>query len=412
MRILHTADWHIGQLFYEHDRTYEHQCFLDWLINTVAEEQVDVLLISGDVFDQTNPSAQAIHMFYKFLNEACKARQGLQIIVTAGNHDSAGRLESARPLLESSNIRIVGLIDKDAEGNCNFDKLLIPLGPEGQTQAWCMAVPFLRTGDYPVLTTCENPYEEGVRAFYSNFYNFVKARNADDLPVIAMGHLQTRNAELSDLDKAERLIMGGIECVPASAFHPDIRYVALGHIHKAQKIGGTEHIRYCGSPLPMSFSERNYRHQVLIFNLNGDLKVKSVEIPAIIPLLRSPEAHRPLTEVIQALLLLPDGPMSNSPYLEVRVLLERPEPSLRHQIEQALAGKACRLTRIDVRYPSATGEPEAKNDEHYDIEKFQSLKPLQILNEIYAARYQTPAPAEIISLFNEASQQAIQKDQP
>ena len=127
MRILHTADWHIGQLFHEYDRTYEHQQFLDWLLITLAAEQIDVLLISGDVFDHGNPSATSIRMFYKFLNLAVKASPHLQIIVTAGNHDSASRLESPKPLLESSAIHIVGVVERDVEGQIDFEKLTIPL---------------------------------------------------------------------------------------------------------------------------------------------------------------------------------------------------------------------------------------------------------------------------------------------
>src|SRR5690606_18891605 len=112
MNILHTADWHLGQLFYEYDRAYEHQQFLDWLVQTLQQEAVDVLLISGDVFDSANPSAATVRQFYTFLNQASKACPGLQIVVTAGNHDSATRLESPKPLLESSHIHIIGVVEK------------------------------------------------------------------------------------------------------------------------------------------------------------------------------------------------------------------------------------------------------------------------------------------------------------
>ncbi|MGB4843794.1 MAG: exonuclease subunit SbcD, partial [Ferruginibacter sp.] len=113
MKILHTADWHIGQLFHEYDRTYEHQQFLHWMLTTLQDEKVDVLLVSGDVFDISNPSAVSIKLFYTFLNQAVKVNPDLQIIITAGNHDSASRLESPKPLLESSNIHIVGVVEKD-----------------------------------------------------------------------------------------------------------------------------------------------------------------------------------------------------------------------------------------------------------------------------------------------------------
>lgn len=87
MKILHTADWHVGQLFYEYDRTYEHQQFLNWLRETLTNENIEALLISGDIFDLSNPSAASVKMFYSFLNQAAKANPDLQIIITAGNHD-------------------------------------------------------------------------------------------------------------------------------------------------------------------------------------------------------------------------------------------------------------------------------------------------------------------------------------
>src|SRR5690606_24671843 len=213
--------------------------------------------ISGDVFDLSNPSATTIRQFYTFLNKTSKACPNIQIIVTAGNHDSASRLEAPKPLLESSNIHIIGTVPKDEQGKTDFDKLIIPLTKDGEVKAWCLAVPFLRMGDYPAIADCDNPYAEGVAALYRDLYEAAQSRQQPGQAIIAMGHLHARGVETSDMDKTERLIMGGVECIAASAFPEDIAYVALGHIHKAQRIGGKEHIRYCGSPLPMSFSEIN-----------------------------------------------------------------------------------------------------------------------------------------------------------
>ncbi len=235
MRILHTADWHIGQLFHEYDRTWEHQQFLNWLLETIAKEQADVLLISGDIFDLSNPSAASIKLFYSFLNRAVGASSDLQIIITAGNHDSASRLESPKPLLESSNIYIIGLIERKEDGEIDYEKLTIPLKDKtGAIKAWCLAVPFLRMGDYPVIPDNENPYAAGVAAFYAEAYNCACAKKQTNQPVISMGHLHAQQTDMTDVDKSvERPIMGGVECIGATAFHEEIRYVALGHIHKA-----------------------------------------------------------------------------------------------------------------------------------------------------------------------------------
>ncbi|MCW3466638.1 exonuclease SbcCD subunit D [Chitinophaga nivalis] len=411
MKILHTADWHIGQLFYEYDRTYEHQQFLDWLVTTLQEEQVDVLLVSGDVFDLSNPSAAAIRMFYSFLNKAAKANPALQIIITAGNHDSASRLESPKPLLESSNIHIVGIVEKDAAGNIDYEKLVIPLkDKDHHIQAWCLAIPFLRIGDYPVIADAENPYAEGIEALYTAAYDYACQRKTNEQGIIAMGHLHTQKAITSDMDKVERQIMGGVESIAASAFPAGISYVALGHIHKAQRIGGQEHIRYSGSPLPMSFSEINYKHQVIVFELNGTTISQStaIEIPVTVALQQVPAVHSPLSAVLAALAQLPaaDENSGLAPYLEVRVLEEGPEPARRFKIESALAGKHVRLARIDVRYHSSSTNGDQTSIVAAD--ELSNLQPLDVFSKVYQSRYNTAVPEKLLQLFHQVTQEVTQ----
>lgn len=282
MVFLHTADWQIGQLFHEYDRTYEHQQFLNWLRDTLISEKIDVLLISGDVFDLSNPSA-FIKMFCSFLNKEVKANPDLQIIITAGNHDSIARLESPKPLLESSNMHIIGLVEKRTDGNINYEQLIIPLkDKDGTTKAWCLAIPLLRMGDYSIIFEVDKPYGTGVAEFYAGACDRACAKKQTNQSIIGMGHLHAQRADITDIDQSvERAIMGGVVCIGATAFHEDIRYVALGHIHKAQRIGGKEHIHYCSSPLPMSFSELNYKHQVIVFGLDdqGISNLKDIEVP-------------------------------------------------------------------------------------------------------------------------------------
>lgn len=409
MKILHTADWHIGQLFHEYDRSAEHRKFLDWLLITLQSEKIDVLLISGDVFDISNPSAVSIKMFYTFLNHAVKANPGLQIVITAGNHDSASRLEAPKPLLESSHIHIIGVVEKDAEGNIDYEKLVIPLqDASGNIKTWCLAIPFLRMGDYPVIPDCENPYTEGVSALYREAFDYASQKKQDGQTIIAMGHLHTYHAEVTGLDTFERPIMGGVECLPVTAFHPEIKYVALGHIHKAQRIGGKEHIRYSGSPLPMSFSELNYKHQVIIFELDGEISdMKQVEIPVFVPLQRVPAVHSPLHEVIDLLEQLPaaQNNQETAPYLEVRVLLDGPEPALRHKVETALKGKNVKLARIDKIYPASSKE----KNEFISQEKLNELQPAEIFEKAYRSRYYTDVPDDLAQLFRQVTQEINQE---
>lgn len=413
VNILHTADWHLGQLFHEYDRTYEHQQFLDWLVQTLKQETVDVLLISGDVFDLSNPSAATIRQFYMFLNKASKACPGIQIVVTAGNHDSASRLEAPKPLLESSNIHIIGTVPKDEQGLVDADRLIIPLTKDGDVKAWCLAVPFLRMGDYPALADCDNPYAAGVATLYRELFETAVSKRQPGQAIIAMGHLHARGVETSDLDKGERLIMGGVECIAASAFPEDIAYVALGHIHKAQRLGGKEHIRYSGSPLPMSFSEINYKHQVIAFTLEeGQVTPpRSIDVPIAVPLLNVPAVHSRVEEALLALQQLPlvsDKDQTAAPYLQVSVLLDAPEPGLRHKVEQAIADKHVRLARIDTRYPVQKDPTE--REQILSSDELQSLKPIDVFAKVYESKYANNVPEELMALFNEVAQQVYEKE--
>ena len=415
MRFLHTADWHIGQLFHEYDRTYEHQQFLDWLVATLQIAHIDVLLISGDVFDLANPSAAAIRLFYTFLNKATADCPKLQIIVTAGNHDSAARLEAPKPLLASSNIHIIGLVPRTDDGFIDYEALTIPIYAEDRSIfGWCLAVPFLRMGDYPDLPASKNgSYVDGVCALYDAAFQYADNKRDANQPIIALGHLHALNAEVTDLDKSERLIMGGVEYIPGTAFHKDLSYVALGHIHKAQKIGGNTEIRYSGSPIPMSFGERGYQHQVIVFDLNSDgqaSNIERLEVPLTIPLLSVPAKHAPLDEVLKDLARLEGAdnqPMHLATYLQVKVLLDGPEPALRYKIEQAIEGKYVRLARIDVRYPKRAEESKGL----ISPEVLLSLSPLDILSKYYKKKYGVELPSSYEVNFREVANAIEQKEQ-
>lgn len=400
-------------MFHEYDRGYEHQQFLDWLVEILKSENIDVLLISGDVFDLSNPSSVSIKMFYSFLNIATKSNTDLQIIVTAGNHDSPSRLESPKPLLESSNIHIIGLVEKDERGEIDYEKLFIPLTDNaGEIKAWCLAAPFLRMGDYPVIADCDNPYAEGVAAFYKNAYDYIGLKKQPGAVVIAMGHLHAQHAEVGDIDKMERKIMGGIECISALSFDDNISYVALGHIHKAQRLGGKEHIRYCGSPLPMSFSEINYKHQVIVFNIKEEKvqDLQAIEIPVSVPLRRIPAVHSSLAEALNALALLPpmEGDIAKAPYLQVLILADGPDPGLKHKIETALTGKYIRLATIDKRSPATSSS--TTESETTSAHQLIDLNPLDVLHKVYRLKYNNPIPEDLVKLFQQATHEISQTE--
>ena len=411
MKILHTADWHLGQMFYQYNRSYEHEMFLKWLLETIGSQNIDVLLVSGDVFDVSNPSASSIRIFYSFLNKASKQYPDLQIIVTAGNHDSASRLEAPKPLLESSNIHIIGLIHKTEDGGIDYEKLLIPItDKEDEVKLWCLAIPFLRMGDYPIIPGSSNSYSDGVAALYTQAFEHAHSKRLPHQHIIAMGHLHAMKVPFYDEDSHDREIMGGVECIPLSAFHKDISYTALGHIHRAQRVGERENIRYSGSPIPLSFSEINYQHQVLILEYaeDGLKNIEPLEIPVTIPLVKIPKKPVILSEVISELLLLEEigeRDIHRAPYLEIHVQLDGPEPSMRYQIENALTGKYIRLARIVSSY---NRKDEQSISSLNSLEK--QLSPESILQKTFKRKYDSEIPGELLQLFNEVKNQVESKE--
>lgn len=404
MRLLHTSDWHLGQALHTYDRTYEHQCFLDWLVETIVAEQVDALLVAGDVYDNANPSAGAQRQLYRFLQQARARAPWLQTVIIAGNHDSPGRLEAPSPLLEVHGTTVVGNVVRNAAGEIDLERLLVPLADQsGAVKAWCMAVPFLRPGDVPRLPEGEqgDPYLGGIALLYRQLYELARSRCAEGQAIVAMGHCHMVDGQAS-LESERRIVIGGTDALPASMFGESIAYAALGHLHLAQRIGQKEHLRYCGSPLPLSFSEVNYQHQVLRIDLDGCTarEVAAIPVPRAVPLLRVPEAPAPLSEVLAALeaLDLPDAPAHAQPYLEVRVLLDRPEPGLRAQVEAAIAGKPVRLAKIEPTRKVATAAPA---EDAMTLDQLAQLKPDDIFRRLYQQRFGEDAPAEQLTAFTE-----------
>lgn len=405
IRILHTADWHLGQTFFGYDRRHEQEHFLDWLCSELTKNEIDVLIIAGDVFDVSNPSAASQKMFYRFIHRATTQNPLLQLVVVAGNHDSAARLEAPLPLLEEMRTRIRGVVPK-VNGEIAYDELIVELkNRKGEVEAFCMAVPFLRQGDYPTVETAGNPYAEGVKALYSRLLERVLKRKVDGRQaVIAVGHLQATGSEIAEKDYSERTLIGGLECVSPDAFPEAIAYTALGHIHKAQRVSGRENVRYAGSPLSMSFAEKNYRHGVVMVTLDEGwaVEIEKREYTPLVKLISVPagQAASP-EEVLEELSHLERASVGDEhpPYLEVKVLLDEPEPMLRQQIEEVLADQPVRLARIVSVYRQSA---EGTLEEEVLSAGLQEMNPLQIVKATFENTYQAEMPDELIGLFQEA----------
>lgn len=389
MKIIHTADWHLGQTFYGFDRRREHACFLEWLCGIVKEHRADVLLIAGDVFDSPNPSAEAQRMFYHFLTRVTGENPELQIVVTAGNHDSAARLEAPDPILETFNVKVSGVVHYK-EGEIDYERMIVPLKGGG----CCLAVPYLRHNDCPAADS----YAQGVAFFYEELYT--RAVQHGYFPIIAMGHLQASGAEVSVGDVSEHIIIGGMEGIEPGFANNGFAYTALGHLHKAQRVAGRENVRYSGAPLPMSFAERNNRQSVTEAIIDGkEFSVTKIEFDTPVKLLTVPAVPEPVDEVVEKLKSLPQGNAGeSSPFLEVKVLVKAMETDVRRLIEEAIEGKDVRLARIDIVGYRGDSESEAP----ITYEDFKKTSPCELMKDIYIRNCGEEMPENLLTLLNDA----------
>lgn len=402
MRLLHTSDWHLGQTFHDFDRSHEHGRFLDWLLDTLEAEQADALLIAGDVFDNSNPSADSQRQFYHFLTAAKRRVPKLDIVVIAGNHDSAGRLEAPSPLLDAFDVAAIGYARRP-QADIQLDRLVVPLkNRDGDIAAWCLAIPFLRPGDVPRVETDGDPYPEGVKRLYRQTLELALDRRETGQAIVALGHCHMTGGQTSE-DSERRIVIGGLGELPVEMFDPAIAYVALGHLHRAQQVGGQARVRYSGSPLPMSFTEIRYCHQVVRIDLDGDLvaDVMPVPVPRFVQLLQVPEQPAPIDEVLDALkaLALPDSPSPDTwPYLQVRVQSNTFDPTLRTRIESILENKPVRLTHIERSNPSLGDRSTATFQSIDDIKR---LQPDGVFRELCLQALQREPSAELLQAFGE-----------
>ncbi|MDI6620173.1 exonuclease SbcCD subunit D C-terminal domain-containing protein [Acinetobacter junii] len=371
VRFFHTSDWHLGQFFYNHSRHYEHEQFLTWLLEQIKQKQPHALLIAGDIFDVINPSSQAQKQLYQFLADAHERAPHMQTLMIAGNHDSGYRIEQVEPLLAKYNAKTVGVIRPNKENNLDLDRLILPIYDEQkQIVAWCIALPFVRSAEITGFNEHTTNSQNAIAYLHQQLIAEAKRRKTDDQALILMSHAHMQGGETSDSERP--IIIGNEEALSTSLFDDSIDYVALGHLHKPQKVG-QDHIRYSGSPIPLSFSEINYKHQVLEVTIDPIETGNQVEFEAIaIP--RAIQLHKikgELNDVIQRLKNLPQGVIEcidHREYVDIEYhTATPPQPNLRQQFEDALPKDRYRLVRISRQYLS--------NQTNAEIESKINLEP-------------------------------------
>ncbi|MCG7586173.1 exonuclease SbcCD subunit D C-terminal domain-containing protein [Photobacterium sp. OFAV2-7] len=373
MKILHTSDWHLGHQLHGYNRDYEHQVFLDWLADTLEQQQIDALLVAGDIFDTANPPASAWRMLYRFMARLAKTMPQLNVVMIGGNHDSPSKLDAPHELLKAFDLHMVGGIHRGEDGQLDHQRMLVPLtNKSGEQTAWVLAVPFLRSADLRTDNLAEEDDRliKGVETLYTEMTQAAREQKSSQQALIGMGHAFMASGKLSEM--SERRVLGGNQhALPASIFADDISYVALGHLHLAQRVAKKEHVRYSGSPLPLSMSERDYKHQIVVVELDGDqvTDIEPITIPRAVDMLKVPRSPAPLEQVLEELeaLEVDDLPREQQPFLEVHVRLDKPRALLREKVLAALDGKAIRLAKITPHYQQQERQDDLRHRRLSDV---------------------------------------------
>ena len=359
IHILHTADWHVGQTLRGFSREHEHRKVFDRLEEIVVERNVDALIIAGDVFDSQNPSGEAQQLFYNALVRLSRAQPRMTTVIVAGNHDAAGRLEAPRPLLEAFNIRVVGNVRRH-DGRIEAARHLVPIADaSGAVAAHVLAVSYPTAACLPNLTRLDgesgSPVVAGVRSLYAELLDTLRGQ-MDGLPFVLTGHLHVAGGIESE-GAERRILVGGQHAVPHDVFPTEASYVALGHLHKAQAVG-RDTVRYSGSLIPLSATEQPYVHGVTVVSLDG-AQVTSEHIPVDrpVPFLRLPEASdMRLTELgdyLTALDIQPDLPITERPFVQIRLARDGLPPGFREEIDRIAGNFPVRI--VDARVAAIPG---------------------------------------------------------
>ena len=411
MRILHTSDWHLGHVLKDQDREYEHRAFLAWLLGVLESEAIDVLLVTGDVFDGANPPAAAQALWYSFLSDAARRCPGIQLVAIGGNHDSAGRLEAPGPILSAIRASVVGVLPRSGEG-IDTSRLLVPLRARGSetVEGWLAAVPYLRLADVPGGDpTSPTAVVDGVRRVYGAALDAARAVRTEGQALVVTGHCLVEGMKLSE--ESERAVLGGnTHPLPLDLFPEEVTYAALGHLHYPQAVGNRENVRYAGSPIPLALDEDVYPHQVVVVEVREGAfaGARTIRIPRSVEILRLPREGPGEREAVLALLReLPAAPPRQGgepdrrPYLEVRVRLERANALLAEEIRDALEGRDARLLKV-TREHTGTGQALADAG----ASSLNDLGPEKVFRKLWERSNAAPVPAELLAAFGDLVERA------
>ena len=290
-RLLHTSDWHLGRPLYGRRRYGEYAAFLDWLAETIAREEVDVLAVAGDIFDSSSPATRAQTLYYRFLARLAGSGRRVRVLIIAGNHDSPALLEAPGDLLAALDIHVAGTISRD-------DRLVTLRDETGTPRLLAALAPYPRERDLresepgESLEDKERKLLEALAGHYRRLGDL--AGETDRVtPKAALGHLFAAGGLTVTGDGVRPIYVGGLGQAPAEIFPPIFDYVALGHLHQPQMVGGQNRLRYSGSPLRLSFDEPERPKSVTLVDFTPEgPAVRTLDVP-VFQVLRRLKGDRP-----------------------------------------------------------------------------------------------------------------------
>lgn len=392
MKIIHTSDWHLGQEFYTYDRTQEHEAFLDQLAMIVRKEKPDALVISGDIYHTSAPSNSVMRFFTERLDMIRQACPGMNVILTAGNHDSSSRLEITRSLWAHLGVTVVGRIERKADGSVDLDRHIVSVYDNaGHKCGYVVAMPHVFPQNYPYMEDGQG--ENRQRAFMARLGKHVSEINTEELPVVMTAHMALTGSDMSGHDASR----GGMDCTDIGDIPVPYDYLALGHIHFPQTIRGGK-ARYCGSPVPVSFDE-NYPHSISVVTVVKDSlpDIKTVRVVNPLPVKTIPEHAASFDEVLG---LLGNFPSDENAYIRANVILEDVPPANAFlKASEALAGKKARFCTF--KWEKAGNAPQTSSV-RLDVEQIRSISPVNLAMMYYRDRFGTEMTDGMKGLLEEA----------
>ena len=391
LKVLHTADWHLGQRFQNQERLDEHRCFLTWLAQALDEHAVEVLVVAGDVFDTGAPSAAARQLYYDFLAGLQRATTCRDVVIVGGNHDAAATLNASAGLLKGLRVHVMGGVPAAFEDHW----LALPHGA-AVPRLLVAAVPYLRDGDVRRLVPGETAPEREARLREGIADHYRAVADAGRLfygqhtgPVLATGHLFAAGCA-DNFDHTERpLSIGSLGQITADAFPESFDYVALGHLHRPQTVGGQPRVRYSGAPIPLSFSETGHPQQVLLLTFGpgpGCPAVQALNVPCERRLLR---LRGTLEEVLKQMADFDNSAFQLEAWAEVLVQPTRPWAEIQEALRegwQATGGRLRVLTARPLRAADAEAEAEAAAGAVESLPMLDELTPMAVFEQLLAGK--------------------------